>query len=290
MTLSFEPGMLIGWASCLFLYYLNGRLKSRRLAIVNRWLMGIFMSFALASIVQYLEWLSRPLPLLALTFLVLWFVLETFFNWYTIRVINCMGGPIFPKFKEVEKAHPWPNTPAFLRFKRFLSSAGFTQIASLEAPVVPKIKLPSWVFENEDKSVRLQIVIFPKGRGLDANFAFYSRDTDGKRWVSNNVSTAFGGFYPEHWKVKRRPLLKNPEKLYRKHMRWVKQVSLRPFEGDALEELEEERQMIEAHNVNMGFVYPRAQRLKYGSLTPLGRYRLWKETWLLKYLGIVLHG
>ncbi|MCZ2152790.1 MAG: hypothetical protein LC114_02630 [Bryobacterales bacterium] len=38
-------------------------------------------------------------------------------------------------------------------------------------------------------------------------------------------------------------------------------------------------------NTELGFLFPYAQREDHGTITYEGRYRVWKELWLLNYLG-----
>ena len=38
-------------------------------------------------------------------------------------------------------------------------------------------------------------------------------------------------------------------------------------------------------NTELGFLYPHAKRDDLGKFTQEGRYRVWKEIWMLNYLG-----
>jgi hypothetical protein len=38
-------------------------------------------------------------------------------------------------------------------------------------------------------------------------------------------------------------------------------------------------------NTELGFLHPHNQRDDFGKITQEGRYRVWKEIWMLNYLG-----
>jgi hypothetical protein len=38
-------------------------------------------------------------------------------------------------------------------------------------------------------------------------------------------------------------------------------------------------------NTELGFLHPQGQREDEGKFTAAGRYRVWKEIWMLNYLG-----
>jgi len=43
---------------------------------------------------------------------------------------------------------------------------------------------------------------------------------------------------------------------------------------------------MEMINTQLGYLQPHAEREEYGKITPEGRFRIWKEAWLLNYFGI----
>jgi hypothetical protein len=50
--------------------------------------------------------------------------------------------------------------------------------------------------------------------------------------------------------------------------------------------LNQQQRVIERTNTELGFLLPRSQHEEHGVLTWEGRYRVWKEAWLLSYFGI----
>ena len=43
---------------------------------------------------------------------------------------------------------------------------------------------------------------------------------------------------------------------------------------------------MEQINTELGFLLPHAEREEFGKITPEGRFRIWKEAWLLDYFGL----
>ena len=58
-----------------------------------------------------------------------------------------------------------------------------------------------------------------------------------------------------------------------------------PHTNDPLEELNNQQKMLEQLNLENGFLNPGQYQEEEGKLSYDGRYRLWKEMWLLAYLG-----
>ena len=53
-----------------------------------------------------------------------------------------------------------------------------------------------------------------------------------------------------------------------------------------IEDINQQQQQMEVINTKLGYLLPHADREEYGKITPEGRFRIWKEAWLLDYLGI----
>jgi len=58
-----------------------------------------------------------------------------------------------------------------------------------------------------------------------------------------------------------------------------------PFEDEPLEELNDQQRILERLNLEAGFLNPRHFQEEVGKISYDGRYRLWKEMWLLAYFG-----
>ena len=58
-----------------------------------------------------------------------------------------------------------------------------------------------------------------------------------------------------------------------------------PWTDDPLTDLNDQQKELERVNTELGFLVPPGQREECGKITQAGRYRVWKEYWLLQYLG-----
>jgi hypothetical protein len=58
-----------------------------------------------------------------------------------------------------------------------------------------------------------------------------------------------------------------------------------PFETDPLADQNAVQSELDQLNTELGFLHPRSEREDLGKFTAEGRYRVWKEIWMLNYLG-----
>jgi hypothetical protein len=58
-----------------------------------------------------------------------------------------------------------------------------------------------------------------------------------------------------------------------------------PFTDDPIHDLNQQQQILERTNTDSGILFPRSLHEEHGILTWEGRYRVWKEAWLLSYFG-----
>jgi len=107
------------------------------------------------------------------------------------------------------------------------------------------------------------------------------------RVVTDNLYIPFGGFYPENWLVERRPRVRSLPRLLKRHRRRVEKLNSAPegFAVEPLAELNAAQHELDRLNTELGFLYPHNERDDHGKITQAGRYRVWKEIWMLNYLG-----
>ena len=58
-----------------------------------------------------------------------------------------------------------------------------------------------------------------------------------------------------------------------------------PFETEPLADFNAVQYELDQLNTELGFLHPRPERDDRGKFTHEGRYRVWKEIWMLNYLG-----
>ncbi|HRI82628.1 MAG TPA: hypothetical protein PLF88_09350, partial [Opitutaceae bacterium] len=57
------------------------------------------------------------------------------------------------------------------------------------------------------------------------------------------------------------------------------------FATDPLVDLNAQQHELDQLNTRLGFLNPQPEREEFGKISQAGRYRVWKEIWMLNYLG-----
>src|SRR5690606_17374434 len=119
------------------------------------------------------------------------------------------------------------------------------------------------------------------------SFVITSVTESGKRIVTDNFFLPFGGFYPENTLTERRPWMRSIHRLMKRHEERVDAIGedLIPLTTDPELDLNEQQRELERENIRLGFLAPAQEREELGKITREGRYRVWKELWMLSYLG-----
>lgn len=262
------------------------------LKILNRWFLWIFFSIFIAQIAIALGCTSRPWGIIFMMAFLSWFIFETMYAWFAIGLINRSQIPLFPRFKVSHNNQKWPNQKDMILVRDWLREHRFTSIGTFQAQLIEDFKIYTRFFEDETRKIRFQAIFIPKQKGeIVAFLCFLSQAKSGVRYVTDNISLPYGGFYPQNLKVVRKPLMQSVEKLYKLHESRIQgDASIIPWgaEDEVLCDVNEQQSMTEQFNIQRKFVYPRHLQEKYGIITQDGRFRIWVEIWLLNYLGISL--
>ncbi len=289
--LEFTGGVAIPAMALLaiVLILVNARVGSPNGAILVRWLRWIVAAYFLAVALEYTGLIHRPFWVLMSIGFLGWFVLETGYNWFAIDALSKSSLPLFPRYRENKDGDEWPNQKRYIALRDWLRRRKFKRRAGLVAVVEDHVLLRSSVFENDAKTIRLQIVFLPhRNANVTDCCSVTSVDPEGHRLITDNFFLPFGGFYPENWHLERRPWMRSVEALVRRHMERMDAfvTSFEPFTSEPVEDLNHQQAVLERVNSEMGFLTPYEQREEHGKITREGRYRVWKELWLLSYLGI----
>ncbi len=275
------------------LSYVNIRWPQPVLALFNRWLRwALFAIGSGLALAEFTE-IGKPAWLLAICAAVCWFIGETLYNWYFIGMVSRSDVPLFPRYETNPKPEEWPNQRRFLRLREELRRLGFTHRESLRVVMGEGLFMRSSVFETEDALVWVQVHLIPQRLGnFLLCYILHSRTDADQRVCTDNVSVPAGCFFPEHWHVTRRPLRRSLRALLRQHRKRLDQApgSAIPYgSGDSpADELNLQQRELERLNFETGFLLPLHDHEEYGRLSQDGRYRLWKELWLIHYLGFSL--
>lgn len=273
----------------LLLIFWNTRMTSPRGAILGRWMRWLLMGYFGALLLQHFAMTDRPFWVAYLSAFFLWFMVETMYNWIAIDALSKSPLPLFPRYKENRSGDDWPNQKGFIVLREVIRKNGFQRRAALVAMVDETILIRTSVYENEDHTIRLQVVFLPtRNQRITACYSIVSVDEEGNRLITDNSYVPFGGFYPEEWHLERRPMTRSLANLLQRHRERMDSVGwdFAPFEVDPVDDLNHQQSVMERVNLELGFLTPLDEREEYGKITREGRYRVWKEVWFLSYFGV----
>lgn len=283
------PFLLPAVAVLFALFYVNLRVASPALAIVIRWLRWVLFALFVADTNARLDGIDRPFWVVAACAFLLWFLAEAIFNWLRVSAISLSPLPLFPKFTANTSGDEWPVQQRLLKVRDWLRDEGFTPVQALKAEVGGGIWLRVSVYQSRDGLLRLQVAFLPQDSGaITVCYSLATETRSGRRYVTDNFFLPFGGFYPENWHVERSPWWRGLPGLVARHRRRLAQAGeeLVSWDSEPLADLNRQQQLMEQVNTEMGFLLPHADREEFGKITPEGRFRVWREAWLLDYLGI----
>jgi hypothetical protein len=280
--------LLAAVAVALVVVQVNHRYGSPLLAIVDRWLRWFVFAFLAAQVCRDFRLIDRPYWVLVTLFFLVWFLGETLYNWAAIAALSSSPLPLFPRYTLNQSGEEWPVQPRFLKIRSWLREQGFRQAQSLRMEIGGGVYLRVSIYQDPLGSVRIQVTFLPQSNGaILVCFGLTSVTADGTRYVTDNFNSPFGGFYPETWLVERRPWCRSLPRLLARHRARMGRAGVfpAPFPVEPLADLNAMQGELDRLNTEMGFLHPIHEREDLGKITQEGRYRVWKEIWMLKYLG-----
>jgi hypothetical protein len=272
----------------LVLMQVNQRMASPILSILDRWLRWVVFSLGAAHICTDFELIDRPFWVLAVVFMLMWFMGETLYNWLAITAHSLSPLPLFPRYTINSSGEEWPVQPRLLKTREWLRAQGFRQVQALKAEIGPGVFLRVSVYQDAQATVRVQVTFIPQANGaISVCFGAMSTTADGSRYLTDNLYIPFGGFYPENWYVDRAPWRRSLPRLLARHRARLARAgsAVVPCTVDPLADLNAVQHELDRLNTELGFLHPHAEREDLGKFTQAGRYRVWKEIWMLNYLG-----
>jgi hypothetical protein len=267
---------------------INQRLASPVVAIADRWLRWIVFPIVWAWFCRDFQLIDRPLWVIALAGFLIWFMVETGYNWLRIAALSVSPFPLFPRYVINGSGEEWPVQARFLKIREWLRAQGFRQIQALKAEVGGDIYMRVSIYQDEAALLRIEVTFLPQNNGaIDVCFSLTTLALDGSRYVTDNLYVPFGGFYPENWFVDRRPCCRSLPRLLSVHRKRIASMGrgLTPFSVEPLADLNDAQRELDRVNTELGFLNPRGTREDHGKISNEGRYRVWKEIWTLNYLG-----
>lgn len=278
--------ILVAIVASLALAQANQRLGSPVVAILERWLRWLIFSFGAAHICVDFGLIDRPYSTLVVVFVLLWFLGETLYNWLGIQALSVSPLPLFPRYTVNPGGEEWPTQPRLLKIREWLRAQGFKSVQALKAEIGGGIYLRVSVYQDAAAQTRIQVTFLPQPRGaIGVCFSIVSLTTDGSRFVTDNFHIPFAGFYPEKWFVERSPLRRTLPGLLARHRARLAGETLAAFDLAPLADLNSQQHELDQLNTRLGFLNPQPEREEFGKITQAGRYRVWKEIWMLNYFG-----
>jgi hypothetical protein len=272
----------------LVLFSLNQRLASPVIAIFVRWLRWLLFALGGAFLAVEWGWTSRPFWVLAVGLFLLWFLLETIYNWLAISALSQSPLPLFPHYVVNASGEEWPTHPRLLKVREWLRAGKFTQVQALKAELGGGVFLRVSVYQDQAARTRIQVTFVPQANGAIAVcYTLATNLSDGLRYVTDNLYLPFGGFYPENWLVERNPWSRSLPRLVARHERRLAAAGgeFASWTVEPVEDLNHQQFELERLNTELGFLLPNDQREEYGKMTYEGRFRVWREVWMLDYFG-----
>jgi len=266
---------------------LNTKVNSLLVSVLNRWTRWIGVSLGGAFLIYESGWADRPYWSLAVICVLLWMLLETLYNWVAISALSQSNMALFPRFRENNSGEEWPASSKLIELRDWLRNEGFTKAQALFADMGNGILIRTSIFKNEADSVRIQILFMPTSNGSINHCVSIISDTkDGKRLITDNMYMPYGGFYPDDWSVERKPWTRKAKTLLKNHKKRIKDLDLDSYETEPMDEINQQQRLLERVNTDAGFLFPIDVQDEMGRITWEGRYRVWKEVWLMSYFGI----
>lgn len=282
-TSYFVLGIIV---ATIVLVQVNQRAGSPVIAIFVRWLRWLVFGLGAAQICVDFNLINRPFWVIAVAFMLIWFLGETLYNWLGIQALSVSPLPLFPRYAINASGEEWPTLPRLLKVRDWLRAQGFKQVQALKAEIGGGVYLRSSVYQDADARIRVQITFLPQASGMvGVCYSLVSHTANGLRIVTDNFYIPFAGFYPENWFVERLPWRRSLPRLLARHRQRLAGDTTVAFENDPLADLNAQQHELDHLNTQLGFLNPHNEREEFGKITQAGRYRVWKEIWMLNYLG-----
>jgi hypothetical protein len=264
------------------------RSDSPPLQLFARWLRWAFFATFFAFGLSYFGISERSFWVHWLTGAAVWFLLETGFSWLAIRALSFSDHPLFPVFRENHDGDEWPAENRHIAVRDTLRTLGFQRFGALKCMVMEGLFLRVSVYRDPARLFNVQLYFLPSATGnVQLAYAIDSTASDGSRLITDNLGIPFGGYYPENWFLDRRPLITSLKRLMRIHQKRMEQSGKEwiPLGEDLIESMNAQQHELERYNFERGFLVPASYREEMGKISKEGRYRIWKEKWLMDYFG-----
>ena len=135
------------------------------LHVCARWMRWFLFAALFAFVLQITEWSLRPDWVHFIVGGLLWFLLETGYNWIAIKALSSSDLPLFPSFKTNLDGDEWPAEKRLLELKDWFGKEDFKRLSALKAELFEGTYLRASIYESSDHLTRIQVLFIPKQKG-----------------------------------------------------------------------------------------------------------------------------
>lgn len=195
----------------------KSHMQSTAIHTIWSWLRCAFFSLAMALILTRCSAKFDNATIAFSVGILIYFAGETLIYWLKIAAINFSEIPLFGKYSNTSSS--WLAEKKFLEMKRKIERAGFVKSGSFKKNISDDLYLMLTTFDSRDGKTRINFTFAPHTGMWRAGYYFISISEDKKTFVTVSDCAPSGFVYPKNYIVKRFPLVSNPEKLFRIHMK-----------------------------------------------------------------------
>jgi len=252
-----------------------------------RWIRLLCISLFIGLLLKWIALESVPYWRLALIGFLFWAMAESLYAWVYILAWDKSEFPLFPELQKVDEVD-WPANRRFFFIRDWIREHKYEFIGGFKFVHMGESLQQVAVYGSPDRLNVLQVMIIPDATGVIMDqISFSSQTEEGERIITDNTFMPYGGAYPTNWNVARFPITRKITLLQKKHenRRSRKEETLKAFDEDILDWVEDAQKELETINVEKGLLNERRDRREFGKMTGEGRYRIWIEFLMLNYFG-----
>jgi hypothetical protein len=216
------------------------------------------------------------------------FLCESVYLWWVTGLMRRHQLPMILRYKVTREPISWPAHRHFLGLRDYFRREHFQPIGTFQISFYGIPLMLNIVMLDASGRIRLEIFFRMGMKGIrQIQFALSSHIKENELMVTDNLNVPSMGLIPQRWKIKRYRFA-SPETLLRRHRRRLQKLGCVCDTWDVhrvLEELNHEQGILEEENFQKCLLEKSSDGRQY-ILSDEGRYRLWKSTLLLHYLGV----
>jgi hypothetical protein len=216
------------------------------------------------------------------------FLCESIYVWWVTGIMQKQQLPVILHYEMPREMISWPAHRHFRRLRDYFRQERFRMVGTFQISFFDVPLMRNVVMLDASQRIRLEIFFRMGAKGIhQVQFALSSRVKENEWIVTDNLNLPSGGPVPKEWKL-RRYRFASHKTLLQRHRRYLQVLGsvCETWDGQhILDELNREQERLAMENFQQGLLEKSSDGRQY-ILSDEGRYRLWKSTLSLYYLGI----